>query len=82
MDLFDPGWSLDNAVEALLSGHKQEETAPAQPTSRRYTIPVTDVDVAKARVESVPKKPMFLNKLGQCAQEHAEYLEVWCGYIW
>ncbi len=64
-DLFDPGWSLDNAVEALLSnaveallsGHKQEETAPAQPTSRRYTIPVTDVDVAKARVESVPKKP-------------------------
>ena len=60
-DPIDPRRSLENAVEALLStsGHKQDqkpETVPAQPSSRRYTIPVTDTDVAKARVESVPKK--------------------------
>ncbi len=56
-DPFDPMWSLENAVEALLSTSGQKpETAPAQPSLRRYTIPVTDADVAKARVESVPKK--------------------------
>ncbi len=60
-DPFDPRWSLENAIEAVLSTsvYKQDrkpETAPVQPSSTRYTIPVTDADVAKARVESVPKK--------------------------
>ena len=61
-DPIDPRRSLENAVEALLStsGHKQDqkpETVPARAAKfKRYTIPVTDTDVAKARVESVPKK--------------------------
>ncbi len=55
----EPGRSLENKTTELLGTCKCEAatapSAPAQPTSR-FAAPVSDTTVAKARIDSVPKK--------------------------
>ncbi len=55
----EPGRSLENTTTELLGMCKYEAatapSAPAQPTSR-FAAPVSDTTVAKARIDSVPKK--------------------------